>query len=45
MKEVGGYFGLEKLIDKPYHKKMIELNTGRNALIYLIKAKKIKKLL
>lgn len=44
MKEIGGYFQLDQFIDKPYHKNMIELNTGRNALIYLIKAKKIKKL-
>lgn len=43
MKEIGGYFGLDQLIDRPYHKNMIELNTGRNALLYLIKSKKIKK--
>ena len=29
--------------NKPYHNNMIELNTGRNALAYLIKAKGIKK--
>lgn len=44
MKEIGGYFGLEHLMHKPYYKNLIELNTGRNALLYLMKAKKIKKL-
>lgn len=44
MKEIGGYFGLEQLIDRPYHINVIELNTARNALIYLVKAKKIKKI-
>lgn len=44
MKEIGGYFGLEQLTNNPYHKNMIEINTGRNALLYLIRAKKIKKL-
>jgi hypothetical protein len=44
MKEIGGYFGLDILINNPYHKNMIELNTGRNALTYIIQAKKIKKI-
>lgn len=44
MKEIGGYFGLEKLKYEPYHKNLIGLNTGRNALLYLLKARKIKKL-
>jgi len=43
MKEIGGYFELDQLINRPYHNNMIELNTGRNALVYLIKAKAIKK--
>ncbi|MDP3387169.1 MAG: hypothetical protein Q8S24_08040, partial [Eubacteriales bacterium] len=43
MKEIGGYFGLDQFISKPYHNNMIELNTGRNALIYVVKSKKIKK--
>lgn len=43
MKEIGGYFQLDELIKRPYHRNMIELNTGRNALIYLVKAKKITK--
>ena len=43
MKEIGGYLELDKFLNKPYHRDMIELNTGRNALIYLVKVKKIKK--
>lgn len=43
MKEIGGYLQLDQLINNPYHKNLIELNTARNALIYLVKAKKIKK--
>lgn len=44
MKEIGGYFELEQLISNEYHKNLVPLNTGRNALIYLIKARGIKKL-
>ncbi|HIF9502932.1 TPA: hypothetical protein ACX6SY_003206 [Photobacterium damselae] len=44
MKEIGGYFGLEQLINKPYHENAIRLNSGRSALAYLIKVKKIKKI-
>ena len=44
MKEIGGYFGLEQLVSDEYHKNLIALNTGRNALLYLIKAKNIQKL-
>lgn len=44
MKEIGGYFGLEHLINKRYYKDLIALNTGRNALLYVLKAKKIKRL-
>ena len=43
MKEIGGYFELEKLIDNEYYKNMIRLNSGRNSLIYVLKSKKIKK--
>ena len=43
MKEIGGYFELEQLIDRPYHNNAICLNTASNALIYLIKTRKIKK--
>ena len=44
MKEMGGYFGLEQLISNEYYKDLIPLNTGRNALLYLLKARNIKKL-
>jgi hypothetical protein len=43
MREIGGYFELEKLISNEYYKNLIALNSGRTALIYLIKAKKISK--
>lgn len=41
--EIGGYFGLEKLINNEYHKGLIRLNTATNALLYLLKAKGTKK--
>lgn len=43
MKEIGGYFQLDQFISHPYHTDMVELNTARNALIYLIDTKKIQK--
>jgi hypothetical protein len=43
MREIGGYFELDQFINKPYYNDMIELNTGRNSLAYLIIAKDIKK--
>lgn len=43
MKEIGGYFQFENLIKNEYYKELIPLNTGRNALIYILKAKNIKK--
>ena len=39
MKEIGGYLGVDEFIDNEYYKDLIRLNTGRNALIYIIKAK------
>lgn len=44
MKEIGGYFGLEKLASNEYYKDLIPLNNGRNSLLYLLKARNIKKL-
>lgn len=46
MKEIGGYFGLEQFNNSngEYHKNAISLNTARNALIYLARAKHISKL-
>lgn len=43
MIEIGGYFGLDKLINNEYHKGLIRLNTATNALLYLLKAKGTKK--
>ena len=42
--EIGGYFGLEPLICNEYYKDLIALNTARNALLYILKARKIQKL-
>lgn len=44
MKEIGGYFGLEQLVSNEYHKGLIPLNNGRNTLLYLLKARGIKKI-
>jgi len=44
MKEIGGYFELEHFNNNEYYNSLISLNTGRNALLYILKAKKIKKL-
>lgn len=43
-KEIGGYFELEQLVSNEYYKDLISINTARNALLYILKAKKIKKL-
>lgn len=44
MKEIGGYFGLEQLAGREYHAGLTALNTCRNALLYVLKARKAKKL-
>lgn len=44
MREIGGYFGLEKLIHKEYYSGLIALNTARNALLYIMRARNIKKI-
>ena len=44
MKEIGGYFGLEELPSHEYHQEATAVNSGRNALVYLIRAQKIRKL-
>lgn len=44
MKEIGGYIELDKYTGFMLHESGIKLNCGRNALAYVIKAKKIKKL-
>lgn len=46
MKEIGGYFGLESYLrySGEYYQDFVALNTARNALVYLVKAKSIRKL-
>ena len=44
MKEIGGYFGLDDLAGTEFYNDLIALNTGRNALLYLLKARRITKL-
>ena len=44
MKEIGGYFGLEQFAGREYHEGLLAVNSARNALAYLIKARNIQKL-
>lgn len=44
MKEIGGYFGLEQFRGKEYHHDLIAVNSARNALLYILKARKIRKI-
>lgn len=44
MNEIGGYIELDTYTGKMLHGDGIRLNCGRNALAYIIRAKKIKKL-
>ena len=44
MKEIGAYFGMEELINQEFYSGLLALNSGSNALLYLLKARKIKKL-
>lgn len=44
MNEIGGYFELQGFKNKEYHNKALALNLARNCLVYLIKAKSIKKI-
>ena len=44
MREIGGYIELDTYTGKMLHDDGIKLNCGRNALAYLIKSKKIKKI-
>lgn len=42
-KEIGGYFGLEKLISNEYYLDLAAVNNARCALLYIIKAKHYNK--
>ncbi len=44
MKEIGGYFGLEEFTEKSMYSDLVGVNSARNALVYLLCARKIKKL-
>lgn len=43
MEPIGGYFSLELHRGKEYHKDALRLNTGRNCLEYILKARRYKK--
>lgn len=44
MKEIGGYFGLEAFHGREYHADLIGVNSGRNALLYILKARGYRKI-
>ncbi len=44
MKEIGGYFELQLRKGKHYHENAILLNTARNCIEYILRAKKYKKI-
>lgn len=43
MEAIGGYFSLELPVREEYHKDAIRLNTGRNCLEYILRARGYKK--
>lgn len=43
MEAIGGYFSLELPFREEYHKNVIRLNTGRNCLEYILRARGYKK--
>ncbi|MHA1226673.1 MAG: hypothetical protein ACTSPV_08035 [Candidatus Hodarchaeales archaeon] len=44
VKEIGGYFQMELPRGKEYHNNAISLNSGRNCLLYILKAYNIQKI-
>lgn len=44
MREIGGFFELDQFGNNEYYKDIITLNSGRNALLYLLKTRSIKKI-
>lgn len=44
MREIGGYFGCELAPGSEYYPELISLNSGRNALCYVLEARKINRL-
>lgn len=45
MKEIGGYIQLEESSGKMLYEDGVKLNSGRNALAYLLEARNIKKIM
>ena len=43
MESIGGYFSLELPKYEEYHKDAIRLNTGRNCLEYILRARRYSK--
>lgn len=43
MREIGGYFGLEEFHGREYHQDLIGVNSGRNALLYILMARGYRK--
>ena len=43
MRPIGGYFSLELPLREEYHKDALRLNTGRNCLEYILRARSYKK--
>ena len=43
MQPIGGYFSLEIPQREEYHKDALRLNTGRNCLEYILRAREYKK--
>lgn len=44
MREIGGYFGLERFSGCEYHHDLVGVNSGRNALLYVLKARRYRKI-
>lgn len=44
MKEIGGYIGLETFSGEEYYTGLLRLNSARNAMRYLLRARQIRKL-
>lgn len=44
MKEIGGYLELDDFVSREYYPELLHLNTARNALVYLCRARNIRKL-
>lgn len=44
MREIGGYFGLEQFCGQEYHRDLIGVNSGRNALLYILRARHYRKI-